>query len=94
MLYLILSLFAGILLGALFFGGLWWTVQKMSGSGSPHLLMAVSFIVRTVVVLGAFYLLVQTGWPNLLAAMLGFIVARIYLMYRLKPFPEKSDSGS
>ena len=32
---LALALFAGALLGAFFFGGLWWTVQKGVSSESP-----------------------------------------------------------
>ena len=58
---LFLSFLAGIVLGVFFFGGLWWTVLKISGSGRPYLISMVSFIVRTAVVLvGNFYL---PPWP-------------------------------
>lgn len=84
-LYLFLALLAGILLGAFFFGGLWWTVQKMIGSGNPYLLSTASFIIRAAVALGAFYLLAQEDWPYLVAALIGFLISRTYLAYRLKP---------
>lgn len=87
--YLGLSFLAGIILGAFFFGGLWWTVQKITGGGNPYLITIVSFIIRTVVILGAFYLLVRADWSYLLAALVGFIIARTYLSYKLKPYKKK-----
>ncbi len=83
--YLFLSLLGGGLLGLFFFGGLWWTVQKITGSGGPYLLFVASFIVRTTLVLGGFYLLLTVGWQYLLVAMAGFLVARTILANKLKP---------
>ncbi len=83
-LHLFLSLLTGILLGAFFFGGLWWTVQKMTGSGNPYLITTASFVIRVAVVMAVFYLLVRTDWTYLLAALIGFLTARTYLAYRLK----------
>ncbi len=79
------SFLGGVLLGVFFFGGLWWTVQKVARSDSPYLFTVISFIIRAAVVLAGFYLLLAAGWPNLLAAMAGFIIARTVLAYRLKP---------
>jgi F1F0 ATPase subunit 2 len=84
-LYLLLSFLAGILLGVFFFGGLWWTVQKITGSGRPYLISVASFIVRTIVVLVGFYYLLQAGWQFLFAALFGFLIARTTLAYKLKP---------
>lgn len=85
LLYLILSLLLGILLGAFFFGGLWWTVQKMTGGSRPYMLFATSFIVRTTVLLTVLYLLLAGGWQFMLTALAGFLIARILISYRLKP---------
>jgi F1F0 ATPase subunit 2 len=60
-------------------------VQKITGSGRPYLLSAVSFLLRTVIVLFSFYLLLQANWQYLLSALLGFIIARTILTYKLKP---------
>jgi len=83
--YLILSLLFGGLMGLLFFGGLWWTVQRLVESNRPYLLSVASFMVRTAVVMAAFYLLLAAGWPHLLAALIGFWVARTILARKLTP---------
>ena len=84
-LYLALSLIAGLALGSFFFGGLWWTVQKMQGSRNPYLVSVISFILRTAVAMLVFYLLLKLGTAYLVASLVGFIVARTYLAYRLQP---------
>ncbi len=85
---LFLFFLVGALLGGLFFGGLWWTVQKIPSSRNPALLSLASFILRTAAVLGLFYLLLTAddgGWPRLLAALVGFMVTRIIIVSRIKP---------
>ena len=85
----LLSLLAGGLLGAFFFGGLGWTVQKITGSNRPYLITLASFLVRTAAVLAGFYLLLLCGWAYLLFALAGFIIVRTILAYKLKPFEHK-----
>jgi F1F0 ATPase subunit 2 len=67
---------AGIGLGALYFGGLWLTVSRISRSERPRLLLFASFTVRLGAVLTAFYVLLDQGWVVLIAAMAGFLTAR------------------
>lgn len=76
---------AGGLLGLFFYLGLWWTVNKISGSGNPYLAVTVSFIIRTTAALALFYFILQSGWQCLLVALAGFIIARTVLAYKLKP---------
>lgn len=76
---------AGFLLGVLFFGGLWWTVQRLSISARPTPLLIASFLVRSAAILGGFYLLLTAGWQYLLAAMAGFLIARTVITYRYRP---------
>ncbi len=83
--YLVLALLAGILFGIFYFGGLWWTVQKITGSEKAYLISVASFVVRTAVVLAGFYLLLMSGSPYLFAALAGFLVARTIITYKLKP---------
>lgn len=75
----------GFLLGVLFFGGLWWTVKKLSSSARPTPLLIASFLVRTAAVLAGFYIFLNAGWQYLLAAMAGFLVARTVITYRYRP---------
>ena len=58
---------AGLLLGAFFFGGLWWTVIKGVSSPRPALWFFTSMLLRMSVTLAGFYFVGRRG----LAAMVG-----------------------
>ncbi|MDQ5911274.1 MAG: hypothetical protein QG599_3371 [Pseudomonadota bacterium] len=77
---LLLAGMAGIVLGALFFGGLWWTVQKTVSSQRPALWFFGSFLLRMSLVLLGFYGVAGDQWPRLLACLVGFIFARWMVM--------------
>ncbi len=83
-LYMLAALFAGILLGVVFFGGLWLTTCKITTSKSPVLWILGSFFVRTAIVLIGFYYVSNGNWKRLLICLLGFVIARI-LTNRLLP---------
>ena len=68
-LILMCVLLVGMLLGAVFFGGLWWTVDKAASSKQP----AVLFL---------FSLLIRLSWERFLICLLGFIMAR-FIVIRL-----------
>lgn len=67
----------GMLLGGLFFGGLWWTVQRGLASRRPALWFVGSFLLRTSVVLAGMYVVSGGRWEALLACLVGFVVARV-----------------
>lgn len=67
---------AGALLGAMFYGGLWWTVRKGVASPRPALWFLGSFVLRTGLALGGFYLLAGGHWERMLLCLLGFVMAR------------------
>jgi F1F0 ATPase subunit 2 len=75
---LILALLAGALLGAIFFGGLWWTIQRAVSSDWPAAWFLCSLLVRTAVALAGFYFVSRGDWRKLLACLLGFLLARIF----------------
>ncbi len=77
---LALAFLAGALLGAFFFGGLWWTVQKGVSSESPALWFLGSLLLRTGVVLAGFYFVAQAHWSRLAACLLGFVIARVIVV--------------
>jgi F1F0 ATPase subunit 2 len=79
---LALALVAGLSLGAIFFGGLWWTVRKGVSSKRPALLFLASLLLRTAVVVAGFYVVADGHWQRLLACLLGFAIAR-FLVTRL-----------
>src|SRR3984957_1077693 len=88
-LVLVLALVAGVLLGAIFFGGLWWTVRKGISSKQPAMLFFTSLLLRTGIALAGFYLMARVGWESLLACAVGFIMARL-IVTRLTRTGEKS----
>ena len=93
--FLGLAFFAGALLGAFFFGGLWWTVQKGITSSRPELWFLGSLLLRTVVILAGFYVVAQGHWSRLVASILGFLVARIIVVNWLSgPSPKAKEQPS
>jgi F1F0 ATPase subunit 2 len=85
---LILAGVVGVLLGALFFGSLWWTVRKSVSSQRPALWFFGSFLLRMSLVLVGFYWVAGGQWERLLACLVGFILARLIVM-RLTPRVQK-----
>lgn len=88
---LLLAALVGLFLGALFFGGLWWTVRKGVSAKSPALLFLGSLLLRTGVTVGGFYLVADGDWQRLLACLLGFVSARFMLMRFAGPPVEPHD---
>jgi F1F0 ATPase subunit 2 len=80
-LVLALAWAAGVLLGAMFFGGLWWTVRKGLTSTQPALWFAGSLLVRTAIALAGFYLVARGHWERLVLCLLGFVVARLVVTW-------------
>ncbi len=83
---MILALLAGMLLGMIFFGGLWWTIRRGVSSKGPAILFAGSLLLRTATAVAGFYFVSQGDWRKLLACLLGFLMARI-LLTRLMRIP-------
>ncbi len=77
------ALLTGALLGALFFGGLWWAVQKGVTSESPAIWFLGSLLLRIGVILAGFYLVSQGHWSRLVACLCGFLIARVIVVNRL-----------
>ncbi len=74
---LVLAAMAGLLLGAFFYGGLWWTVRKGVSSKQPALLFLCSLLLRTGGTVAVLYVVSGGHWQRLLACLLGFTVARL-----------------
>lgn len=89
---LLLGLGAGLLVGAAYFAGLWWTVRKVTRVQRPAVWLLGSFAARSIVALGAFALVLRLGSPvALVAALIGFMAAR-WLTTRYLPSGSKSES--
>ncbi len=74
---LLLAGIVGMLLGMVFFGGLWWTIRKGISSNYFPVWFLGSFILRMGVVLGGFFLVSAGHWERLVACLVGFFAARL-----------------
>ena len=85
---LALALVTGVLLGAIYFGGLWWTVHKGLSSNQPVLWFLGSLLLRTGIALAGFAFFARGHWQRLLACLLGFVMAR-HIVTRLSRTGDK-----
>jgi F1F0 ATPase subunit 2 len=82
---LLLALLIGISLGAIFFGGLWWTVQRGVSSRQPALWFLGSLVARAWVALAGFYFVARGDWERLPVCLVGFIAARLMVTRFTRP---------
>lgn len=91
---LTLSFAAGLLVGAAYFAGLWFTVRRLTGTGLAPLWLFVSAVVRLAVLVGALFWIMDGRGEKLLAALAGVLVARLVATWtaRVSDTPEaKAD---
>jgi F1F0 ATPase subunit 2 len=74
------SLVLGAVLGIIFFGGLWLTINKALHSKKVALLFVVSFILRIAIVLAGLYYVSQNSWQKMLVCLAGFLIARTVII--------------
>lgn len=80
-LLILLSAIAGLVLGALFFGGLWWTVRRALASPSPALWFFSSLLIRMGIALAGLYYVGKDDWKRMTACVVGFMVARLAITW-------------
>ncbi len=71
---------AGLGLGAFFYGGLWWTVQRLPVIRHPAGWMLASFVLRSGVTMVGLYLLIAGDWRRLALAAGGMLAVRVFLV--------------
>jgi len=82
---ILLFIGAGAALGLLYFGGLWLTLQRLPTARRPKTLLLGSFVGRTALVLGIFYIMArvaEVGWEGLALSLIGFLAVRFLLVRR------------
>jgi len=79
------ALAAGGLLGAMFYGGLWWTVRRGVSSKRAALWFLGSLLLRMGIVLAGLYLVAGGDWQRLLPCLLGFVMARVAVTRLTRP---------
>jgi F1F0 ATPase subunit 2 len=89
---LVLAWVAGGALGAIFFGGLWWTVRHGASSQRPALWFVASLLLRMSIAIAGFYFVGRGDWQRLLLCLLGFVVARFIVTRLTRPPVEPRNS--
>ncbi len=87
---LVLAWVAGVLLGAMFFGGLWWTVRKGLTARHPAVWFLGSMLLRTGITLAGFYVVAAHDSWRLLACLAGFVIARLIVTRLTRPLDAKT----
>lgn len=87
---LVASALVGVLLGIVYFGGLWLTVQRIERANHPVAILAASFIVRLGLVLVGFYLISDGRIERLVACLAAFFLTRLLIVKRVEPAPERN----
>lgn len=78
---------AGIVLGTVFFGGLWLTVKHGLRKKKSVLIFTASFIIRMTIILLGFYYVGANSWQKMLVCLLGFLMAR-FVITRITAGPD------
>ena len=77
---MVMAFIGGIVLGILFFGGLWLTVKKAVVAKNIAVWFLASSLLRITIVLVGFYYIADGYWQRLLICVLGFVVGRYLIM--------------
>ncbi|MEZ5573890.1 MAG: ATP synthase subunit I [Halioglobus sp.] len=90
-----LAWFTGLLLGGVFFGGLWWTVNVILLEKRPTAWLLGSWLLRMGITLSGFYLVGREQWQLLLLCLLGFLMARAMVKWLTRlPNAQRSLQGA
>lgn len=81
---MILAFITGLGLGVIFFGGLHYTVQQLTKSKHPAILMILSLFLRLALVVIGLYLIRGESYWNILLALLGMLLIRTGMTLRIK----------
>jgi len=82
---LTLALLGGLFLGAVFFGGLWWTVGKAVNSKASAIWFLASLLLRMGLTVAGFCVAAGRGLEHLLSCFLGFLIARQAVIWFTRP---------
>ncbi len=89
-----LALLWGALVGLFYFGGLYWTLRRLSGKAAPRSFLGISYLVRTGVALLAFWLMLQRDVVGFLMTGVGFFLARFLVTRYVNAAAGKDDDGN
>lgn len=81
---MVFSFLMGIVLGIVFFGGLYLTTKKLPYAKNPALLMFLSITLRMIILLGGLYFVFDGDFIKLLVAIAGIFISKYIIVYFVK----------
>ena len=75
LLFVVLGIVWGLLIGLLYFGGLWWTLLQLPDRVRPKLWLAGSYALRLAFALLGFWLIMRESLTALFLSLAGFFIA-------------------
>jgi len=91
---LTLAFLTGIVLGIIFFGGLWLTIRWAMNSKNPGIWFLLSMLSRTAIVVVGIFVITHGEIGEVLLCMAGFILTRIFLSRRLDLSTYKQNANT
>lgn len=88
-----INFFIGVILGIVFFGGLYWTIHKLTEVKQPGFLMIGSLIFRMALLLSVLYYVSRSGYKGILYALFGMLLVRIIMIFKIEKTIEKRKKG-
>lgn len=77
----VVGVLAGLVLGTVFFGGLWLTTVRLSRSRHVLILTVGSFVGRSLVSLAGLFLVARfVGFVGIVSSLLGFVAMQIVFL--------------
>ncbi len=90
---LLLPLGLGLMLGGLYFAGLWWTIASLARSRRPGLTLAASFCIRAAFLVAGIVWLTDGQPVRIVAALVGFWISRqLSVRWRIAPVADPSGA--
>ncbi len=81
---MIFSFIGGIILGLIFFGGLYYTTKKLSIVKRPALFVIASIVLRMAILIGGLYFIFSGDIIRLLIAIVGVFISKYIAIYFVK----------
>lgn len=74
----------GAVIGALYFGGLWWSVMRIKNVECKKMFLFLSWMVRSVFLCGGLFILARYDSQMLIGGATGLLTARFLIVHSVK----------
>lgn len=79
-----ITFIVGLILGVVYFGGLYLSVQMINTAKHPSLIMVLSFAIRMIILVTAFFFIAKNGIKHILLALVAVMLVRLVMTLKLK----------